>query len=177
MRPAANSSAERSAGAKRSAAAASSRWGTSNDSPGAGAHPSNRRPSSRSASSPSASTREQISATASRSLANWVRSSLRRDRGESSHEPTSNLLTGIARSLAHLGDHRLDSRRARLEARLVGDQPGGRGAEYGRDAQPVVSQRPSRRRQVDDAVDTADLTTLLAPSAPLLILYPSSAPP
>src|SRR5207237_114111 len=124
---------------------------------GYAARPSNPRPSSRSASSPSASTREQISATASRSVANRVRSSLRRDRGESSHEPTSNLLTGIARSLAHPGDHRLDSRRARLEARLVGDQPGARGAEYRRDAQPVVSQRPSRRRQVDDAVDQADL--------------------
>src|SRR5207245_11549582 len=108
------SGARRSAGAERAAAAVSSRGGPSNGSPGAGAHPSNRRPSSRSASSPSASTREQISATASRSLANWVRSSLRRDRGESSHEPTSNLLTGIAQNLTHFGDHRLDSRRARL---------------------------------------------------------------
>src|SRR5438128_6248777 len=157
MRRAANSSAKRSAGAKRSAAAASSCCGTSNDSPGAGAHPSKRRPSSRSASLPSASTRAQISVTASRSLANWVRSSLRRDRGESSHEPTSNLLTGMTRCLAQLGDHRLHRCRARLEARLVGDQPRGRAAEHRRDAQAVVSQGPPRRGQIDDAIDQADL--------------------
>src|SRR3989442_12042933 len=152
MRAPATSGAERSAGAKRSAGATSSRWGPSNASRGAGAPPSNRRPSSRSASSPSASTREQISATASRSLENWVRSSLRRDRGESSHEPTSNLLTGIARSLAHLADHRLDSRRARLEARLVCDQPSGPGAEDRPDGQPAGSQRAPPPRQVDNVL-------------------------
>src|SRR5438105_2816211 len=157
IRRAANSKAARSAGARRSAAVAISRGGTSNDSPGAGAHPSKRRPRSRSASSPSASTRAQISATAARSVANWVRSSRRRERGESSHEPTSNLLTGMAGSLPHPGDHRLHRGRSRLEARLVRDQPRGRASEHGRDAQPVVAERPSRRGQVDDAVDQPNL--------------------
>src|SRR2546430_8654721 len=96
MRPAANSSAERSAGANRSSARFRSGFGTSNDSAGPGAHPSNRLPSSRRAASPSVMTRAQISATVARSSANLEKSMRRRDSGESSHDAASNRLTVTA---------------------------------------------------------------------------------
>src|SRR2546421_2225468 len=137
MRPAANSRAERSAGASRSTAAVSSAFGTSNDSAGPGAQPSNRLPSSRSALSPSASTRAHISATVARSSTNLDRSMRRRERGESSHDAASNRLTVTAGGPPQLGHQRLHRGAARLEARLVSDQPRRRAAEDRRDAEAV----------------------------------------
>src|SRR5207253_2397625 len=157
MRRAANSSAERSAGASRSSAAFSSGLGTSNDSAGPGAHPSNRLPRSRSAWSPSVITRAQMSATVARSSTNLERSIRRRESGELSHEAASNRLTVTAGCLPELRHHRLHRDASRLEARLVGDQPRGRGAEDRCDAQTVLLERPAGRGQVDYPVDQADL--------------------
>src|SRR5438552_7378946 len=157
MRRAANSSAERSAGASPSSAALSSALGTSNDSAGPGAHPSKRLPSSRSAWSPSANTRAQMSATVARSSANLDRSIRRRESGEPSHEAALNRSTVTAGCLPELRYHRLHRRAPRLETRLVGDQPCGRAAEDGRDAKAVLLQRAAGRGQVDYPVDKADL--------------------
>src|SRR5712692_8065326 len=157
MRRAANSSAERSAGASRSVAAFSSAFGTWNDSPSPGAQPSNRLPSSRSASSPSAMTRAHMAATVARSSANFDRSMRRRESGESSHEAASNRLTVTAGRLPELRHHRLHSGAPRLEARLVGDQPRGGAAQDGGDAKAVLAQRPAGRSQVDDSVDEPNL--------------------
>src|SRR5258708_12914692 len=122
MRSAANSRAARSAGFSLAAAATSSRFGTSNVSPASGAQPSNFVSSSRSASSPSAATRAQMSATTARSFANWDRSSLLRDIGDSSHEPTSKRLT-LMRPLAQPPDRRLHGLGSRLDAPPVHPPP------------------------------------------------------
>src|SRR3989442_1727251 len=66
--------------------------------------------------------------------------------GESAHGRPSHLLARIARSLGHLGDRLWNARGGPLEPRLVGVHLAGRGPESRRDAQPVVSQRPPRRR-------------------------------
>src|SRR5207244_10188647 len=147
MRAAANSSAARSAEATRPMAAAKSSGGTSNDSPSGGAQPSKRRPRSLRARSPSVRTREQISATAARSLANCERSKRRDAKGEATHDRASNLLTGMVRRLTKSRNHRLHRCGSRLQARLVGDESRRRATQHGGDSQAVFAQRPAARSE------------------------------
>src|SRR5438093_1610929 len=141
------------------AAIAAATWagGTSNDCPPGGAQPSNRRPSSLRARSPSVRMREQISATAARSLANCERSERRKAKGEATHDRASNLLTGMVRRLTKPRDHRLHRCGSGLQAGLVGDESRGRASEDRRDPQAVFAQRPAARGEVNDAIDQADL--------------------
>src|SRR5437764_7663815 len=162
MRSAANSSAARSAAGGRRMAAAISSAGTAKLSPPAGDQPSKRDPYSRRAASPSDATRAQISWTAARCSAKSERSSRRRDAGESSHEPTSKRLTGTVEDpsenrVAPAPHKRLDRLGARFQARLVRHESRGRRAENARDAEAVLTERASGGREVDDAVDQADL--------------------